>query len=159
MIPCSLVRRGDIRPRFARRSAIGSKCSEPVLPRTIPFKRCAGPRGEESLLTDLSAERGGLALSQIGSVTSPPARPVAARTTLPGGAARTKLMLEGPILPTLLRLSAPNVLNFLAFVGMITFDGFFLGRLGSPVRRWHFRSSCSSCRRPTAAWGTVCRPQ
>ena len=53
--------------------------------------------------------------------------------TKPGGAARTKLMLEGPILPTLLRLSTPNVLNFLAFVGMITFDGFFLGRLGTDV--------------------------
>ena len=47
------------------------------------------------------------------------------------GAARTKLLLEGPILPTLLRLSAPNILNLLAFAGMITFDGFFLGRLGS----------------------------
>ena len=43
-------------------------------------------------------------------------------------AARTKLMLEGPIFPTLLRLSAPNVLNLLAFAGMVTFDGFFLGR-------------------------------
>ncbi|HEX3161652.1 MAG TPA: MATE family efflux transporter, partial [Pseudolabrys sp.] len=39
--------------------------------------------------------------------------------------------LEGPILPTLLRLAAPNVLNFLAFVGVITFDGFFLGRIGT----------------------------
>jgi putative MATE family efflux protein len=31
----------------------------------------------------------------------------------------------------LLRLSAPNVLNLLAFVGMITFDGFFLGRIST----------------------------
>src|SRR5438128_197762 len=53
---------------------------------------------------------------------TPPARPVAART---------KLMLEGPILATLLRLAAPNVLNLLAFVGVITFDGFFLGRIGT----------------------------
>lgn len=45
-------------------------------------------------------------------------------------AARTKLLLEGPVLPTLLRLSAPNVLNLLAIAGMITFDGLFLGRLG-----------------------------
>ena len=45
--------------------------------------------------------------------------------------ARTKLLLEGPIFPTLLRLAAPNVLNFLAFVGVITFDGFFLGRIGT----------------------------
>ena len=46
-------------------------------------------------------------------------------------AARTKLLLEGPILATLLRLAAPNVLNLLAFVGVITFDGFFLGRIGT----------------------------
>jgi putative MATE family efflux protein len=45
-------------------------------------------------------------------------------------AARTKLLLEGPILSTLLRLSAPNVLNLLAIAGMITFDGLFVGRLG-----------------------------
>ena len=56
-------------------------------------------------------------------------QPVAARPV----AARTKLLLEGPILSTLLRLSAPNILNLLAFVGMITFDGLFLGRLG-PTR-------------------------
>jgi putative MATE family efflux protein len=49
----------------------------------------------------------------------------------PSPAARTKLLLEGPILPTLLRLAAPNVLNLLAFVGVITFDGFFLGRIGT----------------------------
>jgi len=58
--------------------------------------------------------------SLIGSMAAPP-RPVAART---------KLLLEGPILSTLLRLSAPNVLNLLAIAGMITFDGLFLGRLG-----------------------------
>jgi len=46
-------------------------------------------------------------------------------------AARTRLLLEGAILPTLLRLAAPNVLNLLAFAGMITFDGFFLGRIGT----------------------------
>lgn len=51
----------------------------------------------------------------------PAARPVAART---------KLLLEGPVLSTLLRLSAPNILNFFAIAGMITFDGLFLGRLG-----------------------------
>jgi hypothetical protein len=34
-------------------------------------------------------------------------------------------------LPTLLRLAAPNVLNLLAFAGVITFDGFFLGRIGT----------------------------
>jgi putative MATE family efflux protein len=46
-------------------------------------------------------------------------------------AARTKMLLEAPILPTLLRLSAPNVLNLLALVGLITFDALFIGQLGS----------------------------
>ncbi|HEY6826089.1 MAG TPA: MATE family efflux transporter, partial [Gemmatimonadaceae bacterium] len=41
------------------------------------------------------------------------------------------MLLEGPILPTLVRLAAPNVLNLLAFAGMITFDGFFLGRIST----------------------------
>ncbi len=45
-------------------------------------------------------------------------------------AARTRMLLEAPIVPTLLRLAAPNVLNLLAFVGLITFDGLFVGRLG-----------------------------
>jgi putative MATE family efflux protein len=52
----------------------------------------------------------------------PVARPVAART---------KLLLEGPVLATLLRLAAPNILNLLAFVAVITFDGFFLGKIGT----------------------------
>ena len=58
--------------------------------------------------------------------STPATRPAAARP----GAARTRLLLEGPILSTLLRLAAPNVLNLLAIAGMITFDGLFLGRLG-----------------------------
>jgi putative MATE family efflux protein len=62
----------------------------------------------------------------ISTPSAAPARPVA-----PSIAARTKLLLEGPILPTLLRLAAPNVLNLLAFAGVITFDGFFLGRIGT----------------------------
>lgn len=52
----------------------------------------------------------------------PVARPVAART---------KLLLEGPVFATLLRLAAPNILNLVAFVAVITFDGFFLGRIGT----------------------------
>src|SRR5580693_5342300 len=56
------------------------------------------------------------------SPANPPARPVAART---------KLLLEEPVFATLLRLAAPNILNLLAFVGVITFDGFFLGRIGT----------------------------
>jgi putative MATE family efflux protein len=61
--------------------------------------------------------------------------PIAATSPLPVRpvAARTKLLLEGPIFSTLLRLAAPNVLNLLAIAGMITFDGLFLGRLGPDV--------------------------
>jgi putative MATE family efflux protein len=62
--------------------------------------------------------------SQLVVVAPAPTRPVAPRT---------RLLLEGPVLPTLLRLSAPNVLNLLAIAGMITFDGLFLGRLGTDV--------------------------
>src|SRR6202045_156294 len=58
---------------------------------------------------------------------SAPQKPAAS----PAAAARTKLLLEGPILPTLLRLAAPNILPLLAFAGVITFDGFFLGRIGT----------------------------
>jgi putative MATE family efflux protein len=49
----------------------------------------------------------------------------------PAMSARTRMLLQAPIVPTLLRLSAPNVLNLLAIAGMITFDGLFIGRLGS----------------------------
>jgi putative MATE family efflux protein len=62
-----------------------------------------------------------------------PAPPSTPAKTAPSStaAARTKMLLEGPILPTLLRLAAPNVLTLLAFAGVITFDGFFLGRIGA----------------------------
>src|SRR6266852_8016491 len=57
------------------------------------------------------------------STPSPaPARPVAVRT---------RMILEAPVLPTLLRLAAPNVLNLLAIAGLITFDGLFIGKLGA----------------------------
>src|SRR5262245_31563463 len=65
---------------------------------------------------------------QTATISTPflaPAKPAPAPA-----AARTKRILGGPILSTLLRMSAPNVLNLLAFAGMVTFDGFFLGRLG-----------------------------
>ena len=65
------------------------------------------------------------------SASIPSGSPASGKISPPTPAARTKLLLEGPILPTLLRLAAPNVLNLLAFVGVITFDGFFLGRIGT----------------------------
>jgi putative MATE family efflux protein len=63
-------------------------------------------------------------ISSISPAAAPSAPPRAV-------AARTKMLLEAPILATLLRLSAPNVLNLLAIVGLITFDAIFIGRLGA----------------------------
>src|SRR5712691_162794 len=67
------------------------------------------------------------------AISSPTFSPTVATRPAAGRpiAARTKLLLEGPVLSTLLRLAAPNVLNLLAIAGMITFDGLFLGRLGA----------------------------
>jgi putative MATE family efflux protein len=66
---------------------------------------------------------------QTATVSTP--IPAAAKPAPAPAAARTKQLLEGPIFATLMKLSAPNVLNLLAFTGMVTFDGFFLGKLGS----------------------------
>ena len=67
------------------------------------------------------------------AVSVPPSAPAvsAGRAPASPAAARTKLLLEDPIVPTLLRLAAPNILTLLAFAGVITFDGFFLGRIGT----------------------------
>jgi Na+-driven multidrug efflux pump len=43
----------------------------------------------------------------------------------------TRLMLGGPVLPTLLRLAAPNVLGLFAATVVIGFDGYIVGRLGA----------------------------
>ena len=67
----------------------------------------------------------------IGSVSISPPSLAPTKGVTPSTAARTKLLLEGPILPTLLRLATPNILTLLAFAGVITFDGFFLGRIGT----------------------------
>ena len=78
----------------------------------------------------------GISIPQTTLATSasaiPPARPAATRT---------KLLLEGPILATLLRLAAPNVLNLLAFVGVITFLG-KSERTRSQMHHLRFRGSC-----------------
>src|SRR5262249_38539887 len=66
-----------------------------------------------------------------GSISIFPPYLASPKHVAPSAAARTKLLLGGTILPTLLRLAAPNILNLLAFAGVITFDGFFLGRIGT----------------------------
>jgi putative MATE family efflux protein len=59
---------------------------------------------------------------------SPPLTPGLTAPSLP---ARTQLLLEAPILPTLLRLAAPNVVVVLVQVVSSTLDAFFVGRLGA----------------------------
>src|SRR5712671_1384085 len=73
-------------------------------------------------MTDPTIAISSSSFSAATATTLVPNRPIAART---------RLLLEGPVLSTLLRLSAPNVLNLLAIAGMITFDALFLGRLGA----------------------------
>ena len=51
-------------------------------------------------------------------------------STQGGHAARTRILLDAPVLPTLFRLAAPNVLGLLVVTVMIGFDGWILGRLG-----------------------------
>jgi putative MATE family efflux protein len=72
-------------------------------------------------MSDRSVAIASMAFSSTVTTSPAAARPAAART---------KLLLEGPVLSTLLRLAAPNILNLLAIAGMITFDGLFVGRLG-----------------------------
>src|SRR5215468_10541140 len=52
-------------------------------------------------------------------------------TPAPAAAARTRLLLEGPIVSTLLRLAAPNVVvNVVLIAVTATVDAHFVGRLG-----------------------------
>src|ERR1700740_3145860 len=51
--------------------------------------------------------------------------------TKPAAAARTRLLLEGPVVATLLRLAAPNVVvNVVLIAVTATVDAHFVGRLG-----------------------------
>ena len=77
----------------------------------------------------MSERSASISTPSLGSAIAPAA--ARAKSVPPSTAARTRMLLEGPILPTLMRLAAPNVLNLLAFAGVITFDGFFLGRIGT----------------------------
>jgi len=60
---------------------------------------------------------------------------LAAGPPAPAGplAPRTRLLLEGPIAPTLLRLAAPNVIVMVAQAAVSTLDAYFVGWLGAPA--------------------------
>jgi hypothetical protein len=63
------------------------------------------------------------AASAQAATTPSPAKPAAA--------ARTRLLLEGPIVATLLRLAAPNVVvNVVLIAVTATVDAHFVGRMG-----------------------------
>ena len=55
---------------------------------------------------------------------------MAAAVAAPPMAARTRRLLEAPVLPTLLRLAAPNVLVMVLQAVVTTFDAVFVGWLG-----------------------------
>jgi putative MATE family efflux protein len=57
-----------------------------------------------------------------------PVTPLATDGLLP---ARTRRLLEAPVLPTLLRLAAPNVVVVVVQAASSTVDAFFVGRLGA----------------------------
>src|SRR5262249_32152590 len=85
-------------------------------PQDAPSKRCSRP------LT------GGGALMTYGSGSIAQAIP---RTSPAPGASRTRLLLEGPIVSTLLRLAAPNVVvNVVLIAVTATVDAHFVGREG-----------------------------
>src|SRR5262249_5957575 len=92
--------------------------SRPVFPRR--FRPSAAPdphRGREWAMTNTS-----ISIAQTASVT-PAAKPAAART---------RLLLEAPIVRTLLRLAAPNVIvNVVLIAVTATVDAHFVGRIGS----------------------------
>src|SRR6185437_9593348 len=84
---------------------VGPLRSRPAAQKTLRPSAAPIPRqGKERPVTDQSA-----------TMSSP--FPIQPKPT--AAAARTKLLLEGRVLPTLLRLAAPNVLNLLAFAGVI----------------------------------------
>ncbi|HEX7788075.1 MAG TPA: MATE family efflux transporter, partial [Methylomirabilota bacterium] len=56
---------------------------------------------------------------------------MAASITRPALSPRTRLLLEGPVAPTLLRLAAPNVLVMVLQAAVSTLDAVFVGWLGS----------------------------
>src|SRR5262245_48467395 len=88
----------------------------------------ACPTGQRPLTAGPAAER----------PPSPPGGTVTAAVATPSpsvptpGPARTRLLLEGPIVRTLLRLGAPNVLvNVVLIAVTATVDAYFVGKLGS----------------------------
>src|SRR6266446_2627995 len=95
---------------------IGLSSSRPVS-QDAPSKRCSSP----SMGQELPMNNGSGSIAQAVPAMSVPAP----------GAARTRLLLEGPIVSTLLRLAAPNVVvNVVLIAVTATVDAHFVGQVG-----------------------------
>src|SRR5215831_12339639 len=57
--------------------------------------------------------------------------PVSVSASLPGMARRTRVLLEAPIAPTLLRLAAPNVVVMVVQAAVNAGEAYYIGWLGS----------------------------
>src|SRR5438034_11345485 len=95
------------------------------------------------------------------------AAPVPPAVVQKPGAARTRLLLEGPIVSTLLRLAAPNVVVNVVLIAVTTsVDAYFLRDLGSsalaglalvfPLLMLMQRPSSIPTRSSRARWPTGC---
>src|SRR5215467_14672754 len=94
----------------------GSICSRPAFPRRFCPSAAPVPEGAGVAMTTGSA-----------SIVQPATTPSAAKPP----AARTRLLLEGPIVSTLLRLAAPNlVVNVVLIAVTATVDAHFVGQVG-----------------------------
>src|SRR5260370_3787045 len=89
---------------------------------------------------------------------------ITAKSATKPGPARTRLLLEGPIISTLLRLAAPNVVvNVVLIAVTATVDAHFVGQIGSDalaglslvfplimlMHRWPTRAWAEPSRRPS----------
>jgi Na+-driven multidrug efflux pump len=73
--------------------------------------------------------------------------PLAEAVVAPGRSRdpRTRVLLEAPIVPTLLRMAAPNVLVMLTQASTGLVETYFVGKLGTDALaglRWFFPASC-----------------
>src|ERR1022692_1639184 len=78
------------------------------------------------------AQRGSasMTLAQL-ATTGPPSAAVAAAPPKPGYDPRTRALVDGPIVATLLRLAAPNVLVMFAQASVGLVETYFVGKLGT----------------------------
>src|SRR5215831_416806 len=82
-------------------------------PQDASSKRCSSPQGQETTMDHAS-----------GSI----AQTISVRPAPKPAAPRTRLLLEGPIVTTLLRLAAPNVVvNVVLIAVTATVDAHFIG--------------------------------